>query len=134
MEEESRFGKMEVDLMGTGKKAGQWVEVDLSMQIEMSMKANGLKIWHKDMVSISTGTGLVTKVIGKMICKKDMVVKSGLMVLYMKDNTYKERNMAKVLLNGLKRVFTLGTSKITKYKGLVGTSGMMEGYMKDSGK
>ena len=59
----------------------------------------------------------------------DSVLNLGQMVLYMKDNLKKVKNVVKDVTSGIKDVFMLENGKIIKFMELEDMIGLMEGYV-----
>jgi hypothetical protein len=67
MEEESRFGAMEVSMRDTGRIIRQMAGEGSLMQTETFMKESGLMIRNKDLESTNTAQGAITKENGRKI-------------------------------------------------------------------
>jgi len=102
--------------------------------MEMYMKVNGRMI--KPMVegSILTQMDPGTRESGVKINRMDMVLKDGLMVLVMKGNMSKGKNMVKGNSFGQMVVHLVVTFMIITLKGGVSTNGPMVEYLMVNGK
>ena len=85
------------------------------------------------MASTNTPMVLATKVTGRMISKKAMVLKLGLMALSMKDTTARAKSMDKEPTCGAMDPHMKETGLKTKYMEKVFINGLMAGSMKESG-
>jgi len=133
MEEESRFGKMEVSMRANGKTTRQTEKEDSSIKMETSMKENGVTIKLQVKESIPTQTALTTQETGSMINNTDMARKFGQMELSTQAITLKERRMAQVVLNGQMAQITTETLRITIFTVKESTAGQMEEDSRETG-
>jgi len=79
--------------------------------------------------SITIKMGLFMKVNFYLTNLMGSVLNLGQMVLYMKDNLKKVKNVVKDVTSGIKVVFMLENGKIIKFMELEDMIGLMEGYV-----
>jgi len=116
-----------------GKIIWPMAKVDSFTVMQMCMKVIGKMTKPMEEQHILMPMGLNIWEIGKMINKKVLEKKFGLMVLNMKANTYKERNKAKESFSGQMEVNMMDYSKIITFMVMVHILGLTEELIKVTG-
>lgn len=105
MGKESKYGKISLCMRGIGKMIELMEEEGLFMHQEMFMKDNGKMIKLMGMEYIRELMDQLILVIGTRINSMDLVFRSGMITLLMRESTSKDISMAQANLFGLMELF-----------------------------
>lgn len=128
-----KFGQMEQNMKVNGLTTKLKARVYFGMQRVMFMMVNSEMIKQMALESTLMLTVPDMKAIGKMICKKVMEAKSGVIMLAIQEPIKKGRSMAMVHITGLIYLSMKETGLRTKLKALAFTLGQMEDNTKVTG-
>jgi len=96
-----RYGKMEVNIKGTGRMIELMVKEDLSTKMAIATMENGLTTKPMVVEPMNTRIAPNTLEIGKRISNMDMELRHGLIWQSMRATMNMEKSMASVLSNGV---------------------------------
>ena len=130
----SRFGQTVRNMKVSGNKTRLMATVNLFMLMVMFTRASGRMTKHTAMEDTSMLMEQLMLEIGKTISSMERVLKHGLTGPNMKDNTSKERSMAREHLPLQMAAFTMETSNRMRSQVKADTCGPMAKLMKGIGR
>ena len=134
MEMEYKYGQMDQNMLGSGKKIEHMEREYLHILMEIYMMENGLKEEHKDMVHIKNLKEVSIQEIGIKMSLMGMVLRNGHKVIFIKVIIMKDQKMEKEYIFGLMDQAMKGNGIKVKLKEKESTCTKMVGNMKVIGK